>query len=140
MHLPYRHAILGVVLLATTLSHAKTLIHAGSLIDGRAETARKGVTVTVDGDRITGITEGFAAAAAGDTVIDLKNATVMPGLMDMHVHLDGQQSPTSYTEGFYLNPGDYALRAAFYAKKTLLAGFTTVRNLGDTNYSTRSLR
>ena len=60
--------------------------------------------------------------------------------MDMHVHLDGQQSADSYTEGFYLNPGDYALRASFYAKKTLLAGFTTVRNLGDTDYSTVALR
>ena len=125
---------------AATLASAKTLVYAGTLIDGRADTARKAVTITVDGDRITGIADGYTAAAAGDTVIDLKNATVLPGLMDMHVHLDGQQSPTSYTEGFYLNPGDYALRAAFYAKKTLLAGFTTVRNLGDTDYSTLALR
>jgi imidazolonepropionase-like amidohydrolase len=140
MRIPYRPVLAGAVLLAATLTHAKTLVYAGTLIDGRADTARKAVTVTVDGDRITGIADGFTAAAAGDTVIDLKNATVMPGLMDMHVHLDGQQSPQSYTEGFYLNPGDYALRAAFYAKKTLLAGFTTVRNLGDSNYSTRALR
>ena len=123
-----------------TLAPARTIVYAGSLIDGRADTVRHAVTVTIEADRITAITEGYAAAAAGDTVIDLKNATVMPGLMDLHVHLDGQQSPTSYTEGFYLNPGDYALRAAFYARKTLLAGFTTVRNLGDTNYSTRALR
>jgi imidazolonepropionase-like amidohydrolase len=60
--------------------------------------------------------------------------------MDMHVHLDGEQSPESYTEEFFLNPGDYALRAAFYAKKTLLAGFTTVRNLGDSQNSTLALR
>jgi imidazolonepropionase-like amidohydrolase len=140
MSLPYRSVLAAAVLLAATLAHAKTLIYAGALIDGRADTARKAVTITIDGDRITGLADGYIAAAAGDTVIDLKHATVMPGLMDMHVHLDGQQSPTSYTEGFYLNPGDYALRAAFYAKKTLLAGFTTVRNVGDTNYSTVALR
>jgi imidazolonepropionase-like amidohydrolase len=140
MFIPVRHLIAGAALFAATLASAKTLIYAGSLIDGRADTVRKAVTLTVDGERLTGIADGYTAAAAGDTVIDLKHATVMPGLMDMHVHLDGQQSPTSYTEGFYLNPGDYALRGAFYAKKTLLAGFTTVRNLGDSNYSTRALR
>ena len=131
---------IGWALVAATVAHARILIHAGSLIDGRTDTVRKAVTITVEGDRLAGLADGYTVPAAGDTVIDLKNATVMPGLMDMHVHLDGQQSPESYTEGFYLNPGDYALRAAFYAKKTLLAGFTTVRNLGDSNYSTRALR
>ena len=140
MRFPLRLALAACALLAATLASAKTLIYAGTLIDGRADTARKAVTISVDGDRITGIADGYTAAAAGDTVIDLKNATLLPGLMDMHVHLDGQQAPDTYTEGFYLNPGDYALRAAFYAKKTLLAGFTSVRNLGDSNYSTRALR
>jgi imidazolonepropionase-like amidohydrolase len=132
--------VTGVTLVAAGLAHAKTLIHAGSLIDGRTDKVRRAVTITVEGDRLAGLADGFTAPATGDTVIDLKNATVLPGLMDMHVHLDSEQSPESYTEGFYLNPGDYALRAAFYARKTLLAGFTTVRNLGDSNYSTRALR
>src|SRR6478609_496386 len=132
--------VLGLVLSVASPAFAKVLVHAGSLIDGRADTARKNVTIVVAGDRIESVADGFTAPAAGDTVIDLKSATLLPGLMDMHVHLDGQQSPESYTEGFYLNPGDYALRAAFHAKKTLLAGFTTVRNLGDTNYSTVALR
>src|SRR3954468_634803 len=135
-----RALLLGLLFSLARPAFAKVVIHAGSLIDGRAETARKNVTITVAGDRIESVADGFTAPAAGDTVIDLEKSTLMPGLMDMHVHLDGQQSPESYTEGFYLNPGDYALRAAFYAKKTLLAGFTTVRNLGDTNYSTRALR
>ncbi len=140
MSIPCRPLVAAAALLAAGLVQAKTLIHAGSLIDGRADAARQAVTIAIDGDRISGIADGYTAPAAGDTLIDLRNATVIPGLMDMHVHLDSQQSPQSYTEGFYLNPGDYALRGAFYAKKTLLAGFTTVRNLGDTNYSTRSLR
>ncbi len=130
----------ALALLTATSHHAKTLLHAGALIDGRADTARKTVTITVEGERITALADGYTVPAAGDTVIDLKNATVMPGLMDLHVHLDGQQSPESYTEEFFLNPGDYALRAAFYAKKTLLAGFTTVRNLGDSQNSTLALR
>jgi imidazolonepropionase-like amidohydrolase len=135
-----RIALFCAALAAGSPGFAKILIHAGGLIDGQADTTRKNVTITVVGDRIEGIADGFAAPAAGDTVIDLKASTVLPGLMDMHVHLDGQQSADSYTEGFYLNPGDYALRSAFYAKKTLLAGFTTVRNLGDTDYSTVALR
>lgn len=85
----------GLAFISATLAHPKTLIHAGSLIDGRTDTVRKAVTITIEGDRLTGLADGYAAPAAGDTVIDLKSATVMPGLMDMHVHLDGQQSPES---------------------------------------------
>src|SRR5258708_39824048 len=96
MQPPCRSLLAGTALLAATLAPAKTLIHAGSLIDPRADTARKAVTITVDGDRITGVADGYTAPAAGDTLIDLKNATVMPGPTDMHVHLDSHQSPVSY--------------------------------------------
>ncbi len=131
MRLPCRLLVTGAALLAATLVPAKTLIHAGSLIDGRADTLRKAVTLTVEGERITGLADGYTAPAAGDTVIDLKNATVMPGLMDMHVHITGEQSgQAGYAERFYMNPADVALRATTYAKKTLLAGFTTVRDCG----------
>ena len=113
MNLSVRVFGLGLALCAASPAFAKVLIHAGSLIDGRADTVRKNVTVVVAGDRIESVADGFTAPAAGDTVVDLEKSTLMPGLMDMHVHLDSQQSPESYTEGFYLNPGDYALRAAF---------------------------
>lgn len=131
MRPPRRLLVTGAALLAATLAPAKTLIHAGALIDGRADTVRKNVTITIEGDRLTGLADGYTAPAAGDTVIDLKNATVMPGLMDMHVHITGEQSgQAGYAERFYLNPADAALRATTYAKKTLLAGFTTVRDCG----------
>jgi imidazolonepropionase-like amidohydrolase len=130
----------AVALLATLPVPARTLIHAGSLIDGRAETARKNVTIVVDGERIAGVTNGFAAPAAGDTLIDLKNATVTPGWMDMHVHITGEQSPASYTEGFFLNPADQALRSTVYAKRTLMAGFTTVRDCGASDKLNLALR
>ena len=131
MRLPCRPLLAAAALLAAGLAHAKTLIHAGSLIDGRADAARKAVTVTIDGDRITGVADGYTAPAAGDTVIDLKNATVLPGLIDCHVHLTSEQSGAAgYTERFYLNPADVALHSTVYAKRTLLAGFTTVRDCG----------
>ena len=127
-----RLAVAG--LLVSTLpiaASARTLIHAGRLIDGRADTARTSVTVTVDGDRIVGIADGYTPAGAGDTVIDLRAATLMPGLMDMHVHLTSEQSGAAgYAEQFFLNPADFALRATTYARKTLMAGFTTVRDCG----------
>jgi imidazolonepropionase-like amidohydrolase len=141
MSLPCRPLFAGAALLAATLAPAKTLIHAGALIDGRADTARKAVTVTIEADRITGVADGYTAPAAGDTVIDLKGATLLPGLMDMHVHLSSEQSgQAGYAERFYLNPTDIALRATTYARKTLLAGFTTVRDCGAPDKINLALR
>jgi len=128
--LPRTAAIL-LFLSAAPPAAAKTVIHAGRLIDGRAEAVRTTVTITVDGDRIVSIADGYVAPAPGDTLVDLKAATVMPGLIDMHVHLSSEQSgQAGYAEGFYLNPADVALRATTYTRKTLMAGFTTVRDCG----------
>lgn len=121
--------VLTLVLPATTA--AATLIHAGKLIDGRSDKVRTAVTITIEGDRIVRVVDGYTPPASGDTLIDLKSATVMPGLMDMHVHISSQQSGAAgYAERFYLNPADVALRATNYASRTLLAGFTTVRDCG----------
>lgn len=143
MRFSSRLALAGAALFAVTVASlaAKTLVHAGALIDGHTDIVRKNVTVVIDGERFAGIDDGFTAATAGDTVIDLKNATVMPGLMDMHVHLTSEQSGAAgYAEGFYLNPADVALRATTYAKKTLLAGFTTVRDCGAGNNLNLAMR
>jgi imidazolonepropionase-like amidohydrolase len=122
-------------------AHAKTLIHAGRLIDGKSDAVRTEVTVTVEGERITGIANGFAAGAAGDTVIDLRDATLMPGWIDLHVHISSEQSgQAGYSERFYMNPADFALRATTYARKTLLAGFTTIRDCGAGNKLNIALR
>lgn len=135
-------ALFSVLCLAALIpaAHARTLIHAGSLIDGRSDAPRKSVTVVVSGDRIAEVADGFLAGVEGDTVIDLRDSTVMPGLMDMHVHITSQQSPTSYSERFYLNPADYALRSTVYAKRTLMAGFTTVRDVGASDKLNIALR
>lgn len=134
--------VAGVTVAAQPAATPKrTIIHAGRLIDGRADAARTGVTVSVEGDRIVSIVNGFSMAGPGETVVDLKDATLMPGLMDMHVHISSQQSGAAgYAERFYLNPADVALRATTYAEKTLLAGFTTVRDCGAGGKLNLSLR
>jgi imidazolonepropionase-like amidohydrolase len=130
-------AFFGVV----SPTDARILIHAGRLIDGRSDTVRTSVTVTVEGDRIVAVAEGFVPGAAGDTVIDLRTATVMPGLMDMHVHITSEQSGAAgYAERFFLNPADIALRATTYARRTLMAGFTTVRDCGAADKLNLALR
>ncbi len=131
---------LGAFILAASTAQARTLIHAGILIDGVRAEPQKNVTIVIDGDRIVEVAAGFQTAGTGDTVIDLKASTVMPGFMDMHVHLSGEQSPQSYSERFFMNVPEATLRAAMFARRTLMAGFTTVRDLGDTNGITIGLR
>ena len=119
---------------------ARTLIHAGKLIDGRADTASAEKTLVVDGKTLVEIADGYLEPEDGDEVIDLKDATVLPGLMDMHTHLTHQGSKSAYMERMQLNPGDYAIRSVVYAERTLLAGFTTVRDVGDRYNLSVSLR
>ena len=120
---------------------ADTLIHAGKVFTGTSKTLQENMTIVVENNKIKAVKKGFAEALEGDTVIDLKTSTVMPGLMDMHVHLSSQHGgPQTYLERFSLNEADYALRAANYAEITLDAGFTTVRNLGDGYNETVALR
>jgi len=123
--------IVTVCLVQTTFAQRK-LIHCGSVLDGINPNPQAQMTIVIDGNKILEIKKGFEQATANETVINLKNKTVLPGLIDMHVHLSGETNPNRYTEGFRLNPEDFALRAVAYSEKTLLAGFTTVRDLGGT--------
>ncbi|MBT28244.1 MAG: amidohydrolase [Thalassobius sp.] len=108
----------------------QTFIYCGSLIDGKSNDAMKEMTIVVEDNKIVSVEKGYKNAGKKDTVIDLKGHTVMPGLMDMHVHIEGQTSPTRYIDRFRLNPADVALKATQYTEITLMAGFTTVRDLG----------
>ena len=133
MNKPLITLTVAAALLSSSFStSAATLIHAGKAFTGTSKKLLSNVTIVVEDNKIASVQKGFTRAQEGDTVIDLKAATVMPGLMDMHVHLSSQHGgPQTYLERFSLNEADYALRAAKYAEVTLNAGFTTVRNLGD---------
>jgi imidazolonepropionase-like amidohydrolase len=125
-----------LLLAAAGPASAATVLHCGKLVDVVNLSMRENVSITVDGDRIQRITAGFAPGEA----IDLKSHTCMPGLMDMHVHLASESNPKSYEERFRLNPVDYAYRSVVHARRTLLAGVTTVRDLGTSNGIAISLR
>jgi imidazolonepropionase-like amidohydrolase len=96
-------------------------------------------TVIVEGKRVREVTDG-SKTPAGATEIDLSSQTCLPGLIDSHTHLSSESSPTQYVDEFHWNLADHVVRATIYARRTLLAGFTTVRNLGDQQNETVALR
>ena len=126
--------VMSAIALAISMSvaaDAATLIHAGRVIDGIGNQAMSERTIVVDGGRIVAIESGYRAPSATDQVVDLKNSTLMPGLMDMHVHITSEYSRTSELDRFKKDGPDVALDGAMFAERTLQAGFTTVRDLGD---------
>lgn len=132
------HRALSTLLALTAASavNAETLtIACERLLDpARGEVLEDRVVIVTDG-RIERVERGQAVNA--DFVLA---GTCLPGLMDMHVHLDGESRKGGYIDRFQQGPADYALDAAHYARKTLMAGFTTVRNPGDRFNSTIALR
>ncbi len=126
-----------------------TLIHAGTLlaVPGDGPTAEK--TLVVRGERITGVEDGFVSGADVDAadaeVIDLSDCFVLPGLMDAHVHLRSQpfdpQVPREFSRSRNeLTPAQKAVNALIYARRTLSAGFTTVRDVGSDDQSVFAAR
>lgn len=126
--------------LAATAAEAATVIHAGRMIDAVSDRVAAEVTIVVDGERIRAIEPGYRAPAEGDRLVDLRDATVMPGLMDMHTHVTSEQSRGAPLERFTKSEGDVALDGVFYATRTLRAGFTTIRDLGDQYRASVALR
>jgi imidazolonepropionase-like amidohydrolase len=120
--------------------YAATYIHAGKLITAENNQVLSEQTIIIDGKKIVAVERGYQTPAAGDTLIDLRQHTVLPGLMDMHTHFSSQLSATSYGEDQRMNEADFALRGAVFAEKTLLSGFTTVRELGDSHHISVALR
>lgn len=118
---------------------AVTVLHCGHFIDTVAGKLLGATTIVIEGGRIRDVAEGVRREA-GSREIDLSSQTCMPGLIDSHTHLTGQTSPTQYVDQFHWNIADYAVRSTVYARRTLLAGFTTVRNVGDEANESVALR
>ncbi|MBC5842012.1 amidohydrolase family protein [Flavobacterium sp. F-380] len=123
-----------VTILFSTISFAQdTYLHCGKIIDTKTGKVLSNKTIIVSNNMIKAVQDGFINPTnALDKAIDLKTKTVMPGWIDMHVHVEEETSPTHYGDEFTLNDADIAFNSIGYAKTTLMAGFTTVRDLGGT--------
>jgi imidazolonepropionase-like amidohydrolase len=122
--------LIALAFCSSTAFAQKTYLQCGKLIDGLSNSAQTQMTIVVEGNKITAIEKGYVSGAGTDKVVDLKNKTVMPGLIDCHVHLESEFTKTAALDGFRFTDADIAFRAAINARKTLMAGFTTVRDLG----------
>lgn len=119
-------------LFAIGLNAQVSYLHCGELLSMTAEQVESEMTVIVEDDLIIGIESGYLEVPDTVDLIDLKDKFVMPGWIDMHVHIEHESSPTRYMDRFRQNDSDVALGAVKYCKRTLEAGFTAVRDLGGT--------
>ena len=129
--------VLSLLLLCAAVQAEPVVLECDRLVDVDRSKLLKDQKILVDGGRIVAV---GSAVDGGGEVRKIRLDTCLPGLMDMHVHLDGQLSRDGYIERFRKNEADRALLAAHFARKTLNAGFTTVRNPGDTFNVTVALR
>ncbi|MBP6183179.1 MAG: amidohydrolase family protein [Flavobacterium sp.] len=108
-------------------------LHCGSILDVQTGKQMKSATLIISKNKIFKIAEGYTTKQnSSDVEVDLKNKFVLPGLIDMHVHIESEQNPKSYASKFTNNEADIAFEAARFAEITLMTGFTTVRDLGGT--------
>ncbi len=125
-----RGAALALLLSAGGASANDIVVHAGQLLDGVDKTPRPNVSIVIHDDRIVDVEPGFVTPA-GAEIIDLSHSTVLPGLIDCHVHITGQnEGGNPIVEHVTRTSYDSAVRSTAYARNTLLAGFTSVRDVG----------
>ena len=105
------------------------VIHAGRLLDGVSSAPRQRVSILIADGRIIGVQDGFVPPA-GARVSDLTGSTVLPGLIDSHTHITGEGTADAIVRAVTLGAVDHAVRSTLYARRTLDAGFTTIRNVG----------
>ena len=120
----------AMAMLPAIASAQSTYIHAGALWDGTGSNIQNEMTIVVEGDLIQSVSRGFQQPGADDVLVDLSDKIVLPGLIDLHVHIESETSPNSTLNRFTLDPADIAFNFAVNARKTLEAGFTTIRELG----------
>ncbi len=145
-----KQSLMGALLAATSIAglqgvaNADTkVIHAGKLLAVPGEAAKKQQTVIIVDGRIKEVRDGYIAPSEfGNDIkfVDLKNSFVMPGLMDMHVHIQMELGPGNDSEKLRLSAADIGMQSVYFANKTLMAGFTTVRDMGNEYTHINALR
>lgn len=124
--------VLSMVFLVTALNSQSYVLHCGHLISCVDESVLSEQSIIIKDGVIEAVSEGYAVPRGNYEVVDLKDQYVMPGFMDMHVHIEHESNPKRYEQKFRENEADVALRATMFCERTLMAGFTTVRDLGGT--------
>nr|WP_040520424.1 amidohydrolase family protein [Glaciecola punicea] len=133
--------VVSALLFAAMPVQSATHIFASTLISSKDTKIRADKTIIIENNKIVSIEDGRIEGDNDDTFIDLSGYTLMPGFMDMHTHLSFQnEGPAGYMKRFTNNEADYAIDSVVYAQTTLMSGFTTVRNLGDSLNETVALR
>lgn len=132
-------ALAGLIVLAAPAQADTVLIHAGHVITDASKPMRGASTIIVTDGRITAIADGLTRAESGTRVIDLSDKTVLPGLIDAHVHLTGDPGGDFRDEAVDSTESS-VVTGAKNARITALAGFTTVRDLGSAPLAGFALR
>jgi len=128
--------IVGFLLAVQAVNAQQIYLHCGNLVDGKSNDVKQEMTIVIEGNKILRVEKGYVKPGQSDRLIDLRAKTVMPGLIDMHVHLESEVDKDYTLQRFVLNPADVAFRSTVFARRTLMAGFTTVRDLGGTGVNT----
>jgi imidazolonepropionase-like amidohydrolase len=125
--------LIALVFTTSILFGQDTYIHCGKLIDTQTGKVKNEQTIVVRDNKIIDVFDKYVQPSNDkDALIDLKDKTVLPGLIDMHVHLELEFDAHTRINKYTLNEADIAFNSAIFAEQTLLAGFTTVRDLGGT--------
>lgn len=119
---------------------ATKIVRCDALFDAETAKVSKNIDIVIDGERITAVRAASATGAGEAAIVQLAAGLCLPGFIDLHTHLTQDPSGQNYTEAYRLNPADIAYRAEANGMKTLRAGFTSVRDLGDSWGVTVSLR
>jgi imidazolonepropionase-like amidohydrolase len=134
----YKYLFLLIFIISLSID-AKTIIHAGKLIDGKSDRIQPKMSIVIDGNLIIDIKEGYISTSDHEEYIDLRNHTVLPGLMDMHVHFGGEYQSKAEAPSKVEREME-AILATQHALVTFKSGFTTVRQVGDSGLVAISLR
>ncbi|WP_372706954.1 amidohydrolase family protein [Brevundimonas sp.] len=119
-----------------------TFVQVGRLLaDPATGVVQRDKTLVIRGNQVVEVRDGFVSGE-GDQgrIVDLRDSFVLPGLIDSHVHLTSQQNPNGRLEAVTLSSADRGFVGARHARRTLMAGFTTVADLGGTNEAVFALR
>ena len=120
-----------ILFISLSINAQDYYLHAGKLFNSKEGKMLDNMTIIVSGNKITDIKKGFEIPKNDNSVIiDLKESTVMPGFIDLHVHIESEYNPEKYLNEFTAEESEIAFSSLKFAKRTLMAGFTTVRDLG----------